>query len=720
VSRASELTLFLSNHDQRASRHVIHPIVGRTNFVYDAKGSLEKIRGEAIAFCVKDCEDITIRNVRIDSERPCLTEARVLGFGAGTTRVTIDRELYPFVIEGGRMLMTGSGWTNAVHKARLFDGRTGEHLPEVGDIAFDGAACELADGTVEFQKDFSPFGVGLKEGDVIVLRPRLRDFPAIAVLNSRNVVLEDVVIHDAKGMGLIAQNSENVTWRGTKPASSRTSGVFPRPGAFASTHADASHFSNVKGLVRVENCCFEGMMDDAINIHSTCLAVTNIIGKRTLACRYAHPQSIGLDLFRAGESLRFLCGRTMKTGPEMTVAAVRSFGPDAVEVTLDADAPTEWGIGDAVENADRQPSAIFSGNIVRNNRARGACFATPHPVLVESNLFERVTGTALPFAGDARFWYESGACRDVTIRGNVFSNCLTCARWHGRSHGVVTISPNVADFEDVRRGYHRNFRIERNVFAGLDAPLLYAAAAEGIVFGGNEISYGSEYRGHELPPYVFHACCGVEVNGYQVAGETAVWTAPRTEEFIDDGWRIRRDSHAGMVSAYKRFSMPVESVGQMVFLDTVGTNASASAILNGIPVGCFHAGSRRINLTPALYALGTENVLVVRGDDRVCDMDELVRSVHLVCTSPIHIGVGGVRISTESRADGVVRVMAKADVCTLPWIKPEIAHHVMGEESLDIRHHRPDAQYVLETVVSVGGKPVDRVETRFDLKRGKR
>ena len=250
--------------------------------------------------------------------------------------------------------------------------------------------------------------------------------------------------------------------------------------------------------------------------------------------------------------------------------------------------------------------------------------------------------------------------------------------------------------------------------------LLYAAAVEGIVFRWNEMSYGSEYRGQELPPYIFHACCGVEVNGCQVVGETAVWTAPRTEEFIDDGWRIRRDSHAGMVSAYKRFSLPEEAVGQMVFLDTVGTNASASVILNGITVGFFRDSFRRINLTPALRAPGSENVLVVRGDDRVCYMDELVQSVRLVRTSPIHIGVGGVRIYTVRGSDGAVHVIAKADVCTLPWIKPEIAYRVMGEESLDIHHHRPDAQYVLETVVSVGGKPVDRVETRFDLERGKR
>ena len=69
-------SFYISNHDQSPSHRVIHPIVGKTNFVYDAKGRLEEIRGQAIAFLVRDCENVTIRNLRLDYSRPMLTEAR--------------------------------------------------------------------------------------------------------------------------------------------------------------------------------------------------------------------------------------------------------------------------------------------------------------------------------------------------------------------------------------------------------------------------------------------------------------------------------------------------------------------------------------------------------------------------------------------------------------------------------------------------------------------
>lgn len=517
---SAEWSLNLSNHDQRPAHCVIHPILGRTNVVYDAKGIPERIRGEAIAYCIRDCDNVTLRNIELDWERPCLTEAKILEFGDGTTHVKIDRGLYPFVISEGRLLMTGPGWTNAVYKAKLYDGRTREHLPEVGDVPFDGAARELPDGTVELKKDFSPFGAGMNAGDVIVLRPRLRDFPAIVVVNSRNVVLEDVVVHDAKGMGLLVQSSENVTWRGTKTAADRTSGVFPRRGAFASTHADASHFSNVKGRVTVENCWFDGMMDDAINVHSTCLAVTNVIGRRTLACRYAHAQSVGLDLFKTGDRVRLLHGATMETSAESSVSSVRCHDRRSVEITLSEDVPSGWGVGDAVENADLQPSVVFRGNVVSRNRARGGCFTTPQPVLIESNLFDRVTGAALLFAGDGRFWYESGACRDVTICGNVFSNCCTCAGKHGHSKSVIAIAPNVADGARAQRGYHRNFRIEHNRFETFDVPLLYAASVENVRFAGNEVNYNRCYRGLGLPQFVVRNCQNMELDGRHVKRKT--------------------------------------------------------------------------------------------------------------------------------------------------------------------------------------------------------
>ena len=768
-SQAGEnLSFYISNHDQSPAHSVIHPIVGKTNFVYDAKGALESVRGEAIALLVKDSKNVTIRNLRLDWERPSMTEATIVDVVDGETVVEIDRSLYPVTFKGGRMWMTGPGWTNETRCCRLFDGKTREQTALAGDVAFDGTARELPDGRIALAYDFSNCGVGGKIGDVIAFRPLRRDFPAVVIYNSKDVTLEDVVIHDAKGMALVAQRSENVTWRGTKTAADKTSGVFPRPGAYASSHADASHFSNVKGDVVVENCWFEGMMDDAINVHSTCLAVTNVVRGDTLCCRYMHHQAVGFEVFLPGETLRFIDGDTLETGPEIRVKSVQQLGEREVEVTLETPPPEGWGAGDAVENADYQCSATFRRNVVCNNRARGTLFTTPKPVLVESNLFNKVTGSPILFAGDDYYWYESGACRDVVIRGNVFSNCCTAAGRYGYSKGIISFYPIVRDFGRQKKRYHGNIIVEGNEFSGFDVPLLFAISTEDIVWRDNRVSYNDLYAGWEEPPFVFKHCRNIEIDGRQVAGDTKIVTAPRHESDFNDGWEFRKEPdaswravriphdwaiegpfdrngepgagrlpYAGTGWYRKCFTLPKEAEGQTVFLDVGGAMAESDVWLNGVHVGGrkFGFSSYRVNLTAALKSPGEENQIEIRchvpaKSARFYFGAGLYRPLRLVRTPPVHVGCGGVFVTTSLLDDGSAAVEAEVDVKgplafinagarnTFKWGDVRIENRVVGEDGMCIRRPKlwsPETPhlYTLETKLFYAGELVDSVLTKF-------
>ena len=766
-----EYVFYISNHDQSQVHRVVHPIVGQTNFVYDAKGALEKIRGEAIAFYVRDSENVTIRNLRIDWERPCMTEAKIVDIDDGETIVEIDRRLFPVTFIDGRKWMTGPGWTNETKCCKLFDGGTREQTAMAGDIAFDGTARELPGGRIALKHDFSKDGVGAKIGDVIAFRPAKRDFPAIVIHGSKNVVLEDVVVHDAKGMALVAQRSENITWRGTKTAADKTAGVFPRTGSYASSHADASHFSNVKGKVVVENCWFEGMMDDAINVHSTCLAVTNVVRGDTLCCRYMHYQAVGFEVFRPGETLRFIDGDTLENGPEMRVKSVRQIGERDVEVTLDTPPPEGWGIGDAVENADYQCSATFRCNVVCNNRARGSLFTTPKPVLVESNLFSKVTGAAILFAGDDYYWYESGACRDVTIRGNVFSNCCTAASRHGYSKGIISFYPIVRDFERHEKRYHGNILVEDNEFSGFDVPLLFAISTENIKWRDNRVSYNDLYAGWEEPPFVFKHCRNVEIDGRKAPGDTKMYTSPRDESDFNDGWEFRKEPektwrkvrvphdwaiesrfdpngepgagrlpYAGTGWYRRRFTLPKESEGQSVFLDVGGAMTESDVWLNGVLVGGrkFGFSSYRVNLTAALRPAGEVNLVEIRchvpaKSARFYFGAGLYRPLRLVCTPPVHVGRAGVFVKTKILEDGSAVVDAEVDVKgplafvnagernTFKWGDVRIENRVLGEDGLRIRSPMlwsPETPhlYTLETRLAYAGTPVDTVYTKFGVR----
>ena len=62
---------------------------------------------------------------------------------------------------------------------------------------------------------------------------------------------------------------------------------------YFTTQADATHFSGCKGLIRSVGGLYEGMMDDAINVHGTYLKVQKRIDDKTLVGEYMHGQSYG-------------------------------------------------------------------------------------------------------------------------------------------------------------------------------------------------------------------------------------------------------------------------------------------------------------------------------------------------------------------------------------------------------------------------------------------
>jgi hypothetical protein len=309
-------------------------------------------------------------------------------------------------------------------------------------------------------------------------------------------------------MGIIAQRSENIRiiGGGTHPA--------PGSGRYFSTSADGTHFSNCKGEIIGENGIYAGMMDDAINVHCTCLRVQEKIDASTLRCKYMHGQSVGFEIALPGENLRFITAKTLTDGEIRRISGIRKLNTEEVVFTFDAPVPDDLVVGDALENSDWQPSVIFRGNTVKNNRARGALFTTNKSVLVEDNEFLDVSGSAILLAGDANGWYESGACHDVVIRKNLFRNNLT-SRFQF-TEALIVACPEVPDLKSQTKRYHRNVRIEDNVFETFDVPLFYGISVDGISFTGNKVTYNTRNKSWKKPPFIFHGCENVKISGNTV------------------------------------------------------------------------------------------------------------------------------------------------------------------------------------------------------------
>lgn len=503
---ALNMSFNISNHDQPLIHPVCVPLADLRNVRVEGNGSLFLFHGKVIPLLVMDSENVTINRLAVDYERPYYTEARVVNADDKFTDVEIDKKTYPYEIRNDRFVFLGEGWAEGMSSCMAFEKGTGRIIANTSDIGWNGRV--EPQGGNRLRMDWNLRQRGIKPGDTLVLRSWNRPHPGCVVYRAQKTFLNDVSLHQSTGMALLVQRSGDFRMKG--------GGVMIRKGTgrVHTAGADATHFSNTRGEIIVEKALFEGMMDDAINVHSTCLGVKEVVDSHTLKCRYMHPQAVGFEVFLPGEKIRFINGPTLEPGRTATVKTAVKNSSTELLITVEEELPSEVKAGDAVENADFYPSVIFRNNIVRNNRARGTLFTTPKKVLVEGNLFDHSSGAAILLAGDAQGWYESGACHEVVIRKNTFINNLTSR--YQFTNAIISIYPEVKQLNSQKEYYHRNILIEDNVFKTFDVPLLFAISTENIKFINNRVIYNDDYKGWGQKPFQFRRCADVLIKGNKV------------------------------------------------------------------------------------------------------------------------------------------------------------------------------------------------------------
>ncbi len=500
---APEQKIYISNHDQQPVHRVGIPLQRIKNVSLKGSGSTFVFHGLMLPFLLQDCENVHIEGINIAVDSPLAREGRITDISQ--EGVTLQFPAEPmWCVRGGKFLMQGQGWEVRPNHALGFR-QDGTMLPhgKGGDMPWSFAAEQVGKNSVQFTSGSSLQKFNLAIGDTMVLRSYWRPHPAMVLYRAKNTVLKDVIFHDSLGMALIAQRSENIHIQG--------GGCIRASGRMHTAGADATHFSNCRGLIRVENATYEGMMDDAINVHATCPAITQVHSPTEFTAKFMHSQAYGFDIAEPGEQLRFIHGKTLEnTASTCKVKSITKIDPFHMRITLETALPEGIGAGDAFENDDWHPEVIFRHNTVRHNRARGALFTTPRRVLVEHNHFDHSSGSAILLAGDAQGWYESGRCKDVCIRHNTFTHNLTAL--YQFTHAIISICPEVREPNQQKIPYHDNIRIEDNTFITHRVPLLYAISASNVSFLNNTIIYNNRYPAIGKPqPFIIQYCNGLHL-----------------------------------------------------------------------------------------------------------------------------------------------------------------------------------------------------------------
>ena len=493
------------------------------NVVIDGDGSEFIFHGNMQIINMNKCENILLKNFSVDWDQPFIYQGKYMDATDNYIDLEFDRTQYRYVIENNKFYLTGEGW-KAVPTGyfTLFDGNTKEILYQTHDWnntgLFTSKAEEISPGVVRFYgaPDIKP-----PKGTYTTLMAGRYMTTGINMSHSKDVYLKDITVYHALSLGVYGIWCENITMDNTNMKINESKGrVF-------SIIADAFHFSNCKGLIKIINCAHTGEMDDFINVHGRYTKIDSIIGNNTVIVSNAWEDE---DPGFQGDEMWFVNPALCQRSEAKVIQSVERLGGKKSKISFTSPLPQEVKKGDCIENKTWTASVeIRNCRILKQNRARGILVTTPQKVVIEDNYF-RSAGTAILIEGDLDYWFESGANRDVTIRNNVFEDCLTSGcitgdRWEW-GEAVITITPSHRPQNDEDEPYHRNIHIENNIFKTFDVPLVHARSVRDLTFKNNEIIQTDSFKPclWQKTSFLLDGCRDVAISGNKIDGKYATRT----------------------------------------------------------------------------------------------------------------------------------------------------------------------------------------------------
>ena len=484
---ALEMHRAVSNHDNSLKRMAI-PLFGCKKITVDGGGSTFMFHGRISPFVVDGSDGVTLKNLSIDWARSFHDELLVVDRNEEDNSfvVEIDPQKYPYAIKHGELLSNKYDWQDQMGENIVFDPKTRAPIYNTQDysINFHRPYTATAAGKNRVKIEANVRKAPPPVGSVLIsygTSPSNRLCPAIHLANSRDVRLENVTILAAGGMGVIAERTENIYLDRVTVTSTKD--------RLVSTRADATHFIGCKGIVSIENCLFEHMLDDATNVHGAYVKVVEYLGDKQFLCEISHYQQWGLIFAETGDKIALLSRETVLPFFETTVADTRILNEHRVIVTV-ADLPKLLPDGPlSMENLTWYPEFVMRNSIVRENRARSILITTKRKVLVENNYFSSQMHGIL-IEGDNNYWYESGAVEDITIRNNTFVN----SGFEGSKRYPLYASPLLRKEQRIGAGqYHRNITFANNTLKSFSGAMVYAFSVQGLNIADNTMEFSTDY-----------------------------------------------------------------------------------------------------------------------------------------------------------------------------------------------------------------------------------
>ncbi|MFV8346991.1 right-handed parallel beta-helix repeat-containing protein [Flavobacterium sp. ZB4P13] len=445
------------------------------NLTIEGNNTLIVLHGKMVSFAILNSENVQLKNIRFDYERPTMSELTISSVSPNSIETVIHPDS-KYLIDNGQISFYGEGWKSKSYHAILFEADKSLMKYSSFEPFSKSKAIQTSPLHVTFQGHFSKSS--FRPGDILTIREAYRDNCGGFIHLSKNIKLENVKMHFMHGLGIISQFTENISFSKVIVAPQENSG------RIIASFADCFHFSGCKGKILIDGCLTSGSHDDPINVHGTHMKIMAVAKDKKITVRFMHHQTYGFEAFFAKDSIVFVNPQTLMPVGYAKLKTAKLINKREMELELDGELPVNLKIGDCIENITWTPEVTIRNSRFERTNTRGLLLTTRRKILIENNTFYRTGMHAILIANDASSWFESGSVQDVTIRNNTFEEC---AYNSAPDNYIIAIAP---ENHQLVNGYyvHRNIRIENNTFKVYDRPIMTARSTDGLVFSNNTIN----------------------------------------------------------------------------------------------------------------------------------------------------------------------------------------------------------------------------------------
>lgn len=443
-------------------------------------------------FVVENCKNLTIRGFNVSGSQPANVAGTVINATEdyADVRLNIDEDF-----TGREQVIAGMifnddwspmryHWISAPFDSNQLSNVGGElacSAPRKLDCPhemLDGKTIRVYSRSLKWQH-YSKSIATLKPGTKCNISHTYYGLVAFTLKQCDTVLFEDVTLSNYAGFGfLVCPHCRDFTFRRVNFESA------DREHQPYALNSDGIHFLGLSGKLLIEDCNFDAIGDDRVNVHTQVMTVKSIENEKVILSFEKKGGKISPYWSAAGDLLRVYNPETLELKGKIRVVTA-----DCGNLTLEPN-DVDIQLGDYITNDKYYPEVTIRRCKFHRNGGRQLCLQGSDKLLIEDCEFYNTASCSLYLSTAFDYWYEAGPLSNVTVRNNLFRDLITEVI---DARSTILVQINGERHQNIPP-VHKNILIENNRFENICVPPVIVKLTDGVTIRNNQfINCNKEY-----------------------------------------------------------------------------------------------------------------------------------------------------------------------------------------------------------------------------------